>query len=196
MAEHMMSMTFEGAKGRGGYNRILAQHRNPARTRDGYIALLPYTREQWRAFFREAGRGDMVEDPRVNDSSLRAKSIGEIYAIMAGEVAKRTTAEWLDICARADVPAFPISELEDLPEHPHLKAVKLFQTMPHPTEGDVHYVRPTTIFSETPASVRRHAPNLGEHSQEILSEAGFSTEEIAALRAKGVLGGKAPAKSS
>jgi formyl-CoA transferase len=99
---------------------------------------------------------------------------------------ERTTAEWMALCAECDIPATPIYKLDDLPNHPQLKAVDLFRTMQHPSEGSVSYVRPATKFAATPASVRAPAPRLGEHSREVLREAGFADSEIDALVANKV----------
>jgi formyl-CoA transferase len=93
----------------------------------------------------------------------------------------RTTAEWMAICTECDIPATPIYTLDDPPNHPQLKSVALFRTMEHPSEGTISYVRPATKFAATPASVRSPAPRLGEHTREVLREAGFADDEIEAL---------------
>ena len=103
----------------------------------------------------------------------------------------------MEICTRLDIPATPIVHLDDLPQHSQLSATALFQTMEHPSEGTIRFVRPTTKFSDTPASVRRAAPALGEHSSEVLRQAGFSETEVDALAAKSVIkhpGGEASEK--
>jgi crotonobetainyl-CoA:carnitine CoA-transferase CaiB-like acyl-CoA transferase len=77
--------------------------------------------------------------------------------------------------------------LDELIEHPQLQASGLFQTMQHPTEGTIRYVRPTTKFSKSPASVRSAPPNLGEHSCAVLREAGYAHEQIEALLQQGAV---------
>jgi formyl-CoA transferase len=89
----------------------------------------------------------------------------------------------MSICNQFDIPATPLYSLDELPDHPQLRATQLFQTMEHPSEGTVRYVRPPTKFARTPASVRRPAPRVGEHSREILREAGLRDDEITALLA-------------
>jgi formyl-CoA transferase len=79
-----------------------------------------------------------------------------------------------------------------LPEHPHLKAVGLFERIAHPSEGAIVAVRPPTRFARTPAALRRPAPGLGEHNDEVMREAGYDDAQIARLKADHVLMGAPP----
>jgi crotonobetainyl-CoA:carnitine CoA-transferase CaiB-like acyl-CoA transferase len=187
LAEHLGGLTFEPPTARAGYARLLAGGRKPAPTSDGYIALLPYTAEQWKAFLKAAGRPDILETLGAGDRQTRNANIQALYKALGEITRTRSTADWMAICTEADIPATPIYSLDDLPDHPQLKATGLFQTMEHPTEGRLRYVRPTTKFSGSPASVRRPAPTLGEHSCELLREAGFYDSEIANLLAKAAI---------
>jgi formyl-CoA transferase len=181
LAEHMGGMTFDPPKGHAGYMRLLEGGRKPHPTKDGYIGLLPYTAEHWQVFFEAAGRSDLAETLAVADRAKRNANIRELYKRVGEITREKTTAEWMEILTRIDIPATPIYTLDDLPEHPQLKATKLFQWEEHPSEGRIRSVRPTTKFVGSPADVRHHAPLLGEHSVEILREGGFSPTEIDAL---------------
>jgi crotonobetainyl-CoA:carnitine CoA-transferase CaiB-like acyl-CoA transferase len=187
LAEHLAGLTFEPTKGGPGYPRLLEGGRKPAPTKDGHIAILPYTADHWKAFFAAAERNDLAETLAVADRETRNANIRKLYANVAEITRTRTTAEWMAICTRLDIPATPIYRLEDLPEHPQLKATGLFQTMQHPSEGTIRYTRPTTKFGESPASVRLAAPGLGEHSVELLREAGFADFEIDSLIANAIV---------
>ncbi len=187
LAEHLGGLTFDPPPSGAGYARLLAGGRKPAPTLDGHIAMLPYTGAHWAAFFRAAGREDLAEKYGVADRAARNANIVSMYADMAAMTRLRTTAEWMRICVELDIPATPIYSLDELPDHPHLKAVGLFRAAVHPSEGPVRYVAPPTKFSGTPAAIRRHAPLHGEHTDEILLEAGYTKAEVQALSTRRVV---------
>ena len=120
------------------------------------------------AFFTAAGRPELVEELGTDDAATRNANIGAVYAAVAEIARSRSTAEWLELCDRLDIPATAFSRLEDLPAHPHLAAVGMFPVSEHPTEGKLRQPRPAARFAETPAGVHRHAPRLGEHTADVL----------------------------
>ena len=184
LAEHMGGMTFEPREGSAGYARLMQGGRRPMRTKDGWLALLPYTAEHWTAFVSEIDRLDLV--PIATDRIARNKHIQELYGAMRDALERRTTDEWMATCDRLDIPATRLYGLDDLPDHPHLKATGFFETHDHPAVGKIRLTRPPTKFEKTPATITRHAPRLGEHTRELLREAGLQEEEIAALIEGGV----------
>ena len=187
LAEHLGGLTFDPAPVKAGYARLLAGGRKPAPTKDGHIALLPYTDEHWRALFNTVGRADLAEKYGSADRQSRNANVVEMYRDMAAATREHTTAEWMTICASLDIPATPIYAIDDLPEHPHLKAVGLFGQAEHPSEGRIRYLNPPTKFGATPATVRLPAPLHGQHTQEILREAGYGEREIADLMARRIV---------
>ncbi|HEY2978693.1 MAG TPA: CoA transferase [Burkholderiaceae bacterium] len=187
LAEHLGGLTFDPPHGAAGYQRLLAGGRRPAPTRDGHVAMLPYSGEHWREFFHRTGRDDLAAKYNFDDRHERNARIREIYDDMASVTGRMTSAECLALCESLDIAATRIHTIDELPEHPHLKAVGLFQRSVHPSEGPVVAVRPPTKFARTPAALRLPAPLLGEHTDELLREAGCDDAQIAALKAKKVV---------
>ena len=169
LADHMGGHAFEPSLGPVGYGRILATTRGPYPTKDGYLSLVVYTDKHWRSFTALVGCPDLLDrDERFatpQNRNLNAQQIGEF---LASQLPARTNAEWLVVLTDIDIPASPVNSLQDLFDDPHLNEVGLFETVQHPTEGAVNVTKFPVIFSDTPADIRRLAPNLGEHNAEVL----------------------------
>jgi formyl-CoA transferase len=187
LAEHLGGLTFEPPHGPAGYQRLVSGGRRPAPTSDGHVAMLPYSGEHWRQFFIRAGREDLAAKYNFDDRHERNARIQEIYDDMAQVTRRMTSAQCLALCVALDIAATRIYTIDELPQHPHMKAVQLFQRQQHPSEGAIVSVRPPTRFARTPASMRRPAPLLGEHNDELLREAGCDDAQIAELKAKKVV---------
>ena len=142
----------------------------------------------WRAFFKLIGKSDadFEQDERVNTHSNRAKHFDALYAWVAEVIATRPSAEWLKDLTAADIPVMPLNSLDELLDDPHHAATGFFRLMEHPSEGTIREMEIPTTWSKSQPDIRMHAPRLGEHSAEVLREAGYSNAEIAALGAAGV----------
>ena len=186
LGEHLGGATFEPAAGAMGYSRIVTPIRRPYATRDGFMCILAYNNKQWNAFFRVICRPDMFDDPRFVTQAARVEHIDAVYAFMAAECAKHSNAEWLALLADADIPHAVVMRIEDLADDPHLQAVGFFREFDHPSEGRLRETGFAARWSATPPSVRRHAPGLGEHSEEVLRAAGYSAQDIAAMAERGI----------
>jgi crotonobetainyl-CoA:carnitine CoA-transferase CaiB-like acyl-CoA transferase len=152
-----------------GYARILSENRRPYRTTDGFIGLLPYTDRHWRMFFEVSGYPEHAGDERFTTVLGRSSNIDALYQLLAGIVAERTTAEWLELLEKADIPHSPIADLDGLLKDPHLSAIGFFQDNEHPTEGPIRSIGIPVTFSRTPGAIRSLAPTLGEHTEEVIS---------------------------
>ena len=102
----------------------------------------------------------------------------------------RTTAEWVTLLDKAQIPNAPVCKPSDLFEDPHLVWRQLFKKYPHPSEGEIMMVEPPMRMSRTPPAIRTLARPLGADSRTVLAEAGLSDAEIVALEAAGALGPK------
>ena len=185
MVEHLYGETFTPPADTIGYKRILNPNRRPFKTRDGYLAILPYTDQNWRDFFQLTERRDLADDPRYKTLGTRLRHIEGLYAEVAKVAVTRTNAEWLTALDALNIPAMSVNTLESLLHDPHLEAVGFWQMVDHPTEGPMRLPGPPATYGKTPGGIRRLPPRLGEHSEEILREAGFSPDEVAALLSSG-----------
>lgn len=155
-----------------GYPRNLAPERRPFATADGWFCVVMVSDDQFLRFFRGAGRPELADDPRFATNHGRSEEADLLHQVMAEIFAQRTTAEWCEIIDRLDVPGMPLNTLDDLFDDPHLEAVDFFHTTDHPVEGEVVNLAPPVRFSDSPSSIRRHAPSLGEHTAEVVDELG------------------------
>ena len=153
----------------------------PHQTRDGWLAVSPYTDGHWRKFFALIGRPELMQDPRYSDVVRRTANIGELYQMLGEALRTNTTRYWVELLAAEEIPVAPVHDMDSLLDDPHLRAVGSFEKLEHPTEGAIVNVRAPVRFSATPSTLRRHAPQLGEHNIELLREAGLSDDEIKAL---------------
>jgi crotonobetainyl-CoA:carnitine CoA-transferase CaiB-like acyl-CoA transferase len=185
MAEHLWGSTFEPPIGGPGYVRLMSEHRKPYPTKDGYIAILPYLDAHWETFCKLAGREELLEDPRFRSLSDRVANIDDTYQETGKTMLKKTTKEWMDIFGKTSVPTIIVNSLEDLIDDEHLNAVGFWKTIEHPTEGTLRTPAFPIAFSDSPADIRRHAPLLGEHTLEILKEAGLDQASIDAMLESG-----------
>jgi crotonobetainyl-CoA:carnitine CoA-transferase CaiB-like acyl-CoA transferase len=179
LIEHFGGMAFEPPLGKPGFNRVLNAFRKPYRTMDGYACILPYSDRNWRDFYRFTGRTEFEEDERFRTLPDRVVHIEVLYSLIEEEASRFTTAEWVAFCDEVSIPCMPVLSLEDLPDDEHLREVGLFMIEEHPSEGTYRTVRRPVSFSGAPFEIARHAPRLGENTEEILAEIGMGEEGAA-----------------
>jgi crotonobetainyl-CoA:carnitine CoA-transferase CaiB-like acyl-CoA transferase len=178
LTDHLGGLTYDPPLDHGGYARLLSRYRRPYQTSDGHLCVLIYNDKQWRSFFEAIGQAEFLEQPRFANHAARHKHIDEIYQEVGRIFLGRTTAEWRELLERADIPVMPMHTLETIIEDPHLNAVGFFKKVEHPVEGSIRQMQVPSTWSVTQPEAGGPAPTLGQHGREILSEAGFSTEEI------------------
>ena len=187
MSDHLSGETFVPPIGPSGYPRLLVKERKPYKTLDGYVCVLVYNDRQWRAFLGLIGKPELfIDDPRFGGIGARTQHIDELYAMVGQEMATKTNAEWLNLLEGADIPCMPLQDIDSLVDDPHLKAMGMIKTVIHPTEGEIRQIGVPVKLSATPVlTEQRPAPGLGQHSEEVLREAGFTESEVRTLQAQG-----------
>lgn len=178
--EHLGGLTYEPPMGGAGYARMLTPFRRPFRTRDGFMGVVPYTDAQWKRFFEIAGRPDMAADPRYATLVARSRIFSELYKFVEDTLVSRSNAEWEQALSDGDIPFAPVNSFDDLLTDRHLRAIGFWHEYEHPSEGKVRMPDIPVRFSDTPGSIRRYAPRLGEHTEEVLRELGMAPEARAA----------------
>lgn len=185
LVEHGSAAITRPALGHAGYPRILTPNRRPWRTRDGWIMVLPYSRAHYDAIFNATGRTDLIGDERYATGRSRIANSGFLYEQVGRALPSRTTQEWLAFFRDHDIPAGAVGSLDDL--------VERLPESEHPHAGRYKVIPPPVRFEAAPQNVRRHAPRIGEHTEEVLLEIGYDQADVVALRASGALG-TAPAE--
>jgi crotonobetainyl-CoA:carnitine CoA-transferase CaiB-like acyl-CoA transferase len=177
LVEHLSRAAVPG--GTAGYNRILNPFRRPHKTRDGYIAMLPYSDKSWSDLYHAVGHEHELSDPWFQE---RLQNPRPVYASLGKILATRTTAEWLDLAAELGIPAGPVPSVDEIINDP-ARHRGVLSDHDHPVAGRYRQIAPPARLSRSPAQVRRHAPLIGQHTREVLAEIGLSEGEIEQLTA-------------
>lgn len=151
---------------------------------DGHVAVSPVTDAEFRGLLAAYGRPDLADDPRFANAVARMQHIGELIPLLRDLSDAISVDDFLRGAETHDVPASRINTIHELPADAQVVHNEVFVERDHPVAGRVREPRPAARFSATPASVSRHAPTFGEHSDEIVTELGLDAAE---LRAAGII---------
>ena len=156
-------------------------------TKDGYLNLGVGSNAQWRAFCGLIGKPEWAEDAAYATNDARFEHRSELWERLAPIFAERNTADWVGSLEEVGVPAGPIYRMDEVFTDPQVQHLGMAAPVHHHARGETRLVAQPVKLSRTPASVYASAPDAGEHSDEILAEAGLSAEEIRDFRARNVI---------
>ena len=155
---------------------------------DGFFILGVANEGLWRRFCQAIERPDLMEDPRFSTNDDRVAHRTECVDALSQIFRTRTVAEWVEVISAAGVPCGPINRVSDVVNDPQVLARNMIADIPHPNVPDLKVPNSPLKLAETPAAIRRSPPLLGQHNEEVLAELGYTLEQVADLRKKGVIG--------
>jgi crotonobetainyl-CoA:carnitine CoA-transferase CaiB-like acyl-CoA transferase len=153
-------------------------------TATDYISAAVQTNKEWLALTRALDKPEWLTDPRFTTPALRQKNINDRLTMTQEVLKTKPATEWLDVLTRGGVPCAPVLTRSAMIQDPQVKANGIVVEVEHPEAGLLRQARPAARFSVTPAVIRHGGPELGADTETILSELGYSAEQIAALRTK------------
>jgi formyl-CoA transferase/CoA:oxalate CoA-transferase len=156
-------------------------------TKDGHLVIAGVTARERDGFFRALERPDLADDPRFNSPTGLAPDLGGIFAALEPIFRGRTTAEWVERLGKEDQRFAPVNDYRAVAEYEQAYANGYLRRVEHPEWGPMSIVGSPVDLSGTPAEPGVTAPELGQHTEEVLLEAGYSWEEIAGLRGAGAI---------
>ena len=161
-------------------------------TAEGYLSVAVMSDREWAGLTRALQRPEWLDDPRFKTPALRDRNLDARLALIQSVLRERPAAEWLVRLEAEQVPCAEVLTRNEMIGHPQIAANQTLGVYEHPDAGPLRQARPAAQFSATPAGVRRGAPRLGEHTGEVLAEAGLDASATDALAAAGVVPGPVP----
>ena len=156
---------------------------------DGFFILGCANQGLWERLCRVVGRPDFLEDPRFATNTQRVEHRAECVEALSDIFRDEPTKHWVKLISDAGIPCGPINRVSDVVNDPQVLARNMVVDVPHPQVAGLRVPNSPLKLSATPPSIRRHPPLLGQHNDEILAEAGYTSSDIDRLREEGVIGG-------
>jgi crotonobetainyl-CoA:carnitine CoA-transferase CaiB-like acyl-CoA transferase len=157
------------------------------RTSDGHMNIAASGQQMYRRLCDALGVPQLIDDPRFKTPPDRSKNRAVLTEELEKATRTKSSQHWVDVLNKAGVPCGPIFNVKEVFDDPHVKHLKLATTVRHPRLGELEVQNLPVTLSRTPGAVRTPAPDVGQHTDEILGELGYSKEEIAAIRRDGVV---------
>jgi crotonobetainyl-CoA:carnitine CoA-transferase CaiB-like acyl-CoA transferase len=156
-------------------------------TADGHINIAVAGQAIWLRFLEAIGHPELNDDPAYATGAARSKNRDALNAALGAILRRRTSAQWIDMLNAAGVPCGPINTIDQVFADPQVRHLGLAQPVRSHERGEVELVGQPILMSRTTSRVRTPPPLMGEHSDEILAELGYDRQQIADLRAAGIL---------
>jgi crotonobetainyl-CoA:carnitine CoA-transferase CaiB-like acyl-CoA transferase len=172
--------TGETPQPKGSAHRMVAPYQALA-TSDGYVNFAIGNQRIWERFCKEIALGELIDDPRFASNPTRVQHYQELASELERSTITKTSAEWLALCQEIGVPAGPIYDMSQVYKDPHVLEREMIQQLEHPIAGMINHIGLPVKMSLTPGQIRMPAPFLGQHTSQILSRFGFTTNDISAL---------------
>jgi crotonobetainyl-CoA:carnitine CoA-transferase CaiB-like acyl-CoA transferase len=157
-------------------------------TSDSFVMVGAANQANWERLCRAIDRRDLLDDPRFATNPSRMENLRPLVSTLEQSFAQRTTDHWLEVLEEAGVPCGPINDLADVYADPQVHARDMVVEIDHPLAGATRNIGIPVKLSETPGLIRRPAPMLGQHTDEVLAGYGYSAEDIAGFRERGAVG--------
>jgi len=183
----LQSLTGTRASRAGGGHPFLPSLWGTYATADGWIVMGGVFDARWRTFCEVLEMPEFIDDERFNDGYRRYQNSAALVDLVAPRLRTRTTAEWIDTFVRLDILAAPVQSYDDILHDLQARENGYVVTVDDPNRGPIDIVGCPIQLSETPATVKPIAPELGQHTEEVLSQAGYTWEQIRDLSAKAIV---------
>jgi formyl-CoA transferase len=156
-------------------------------TSDGYINIAASSGRQWSRFAEAIGKPEWAEKPEWSTQKGRSNDREAVNAAIAAETVKLPSEHWIDLFENAGIPCGPINTIDKVFADPQVQHLGIATPVMHPTLGELRLVGSALNLQGVPKNIRSATPAVSEHTDEVLSELGYSADEIAEMRAKGVI---------
>ena len=155
---------------------------------DGYVVIAIGNNELWRKFCEHVGHSELIDDDRFNTNALRTENHESLFPILAEIMCRRTTDTWVEALEAIGVPCGPVNTVDKVANDPQVLARDMIAEVEHNTTGTVQIPGIPIKLSETPGQIDAPAPNLGEHTSEVLIDLlGLGAEEVNQLKQNGIV---------
>ena len=169
----------------GSAHRLSAPYQ-ALRTRDGYINLGAPNQSNWERLCQAIGRADLLDQPQYSDNAGRLTNQTQLESDLEQTFAQHSTDHWMEVLNQAGVPCGPIYDMQQVWDDPHVASREMRVDLEHPAAGTVPNIGLAAKLYGSPGSIRTAAPQLGQHTREVLADAGYSDAEIDRMFSDGV----------